>query len=120
MSDNTEKSLLASATRAATTTTAAQLNYNARGIHLVIDVTVVPGVDTITPKIQGKIGDAYYDILIGPAIVATGTTVLKVYPGITAAANASVSDFLPLQWRVVVTHSALTDFTYSVAANIEV
>ena len=116
--ENAKSNVLSSAVRAATTNSADQTNYDCRGVHLIVDVTVVPGVDTVTPKIQGMANGIYYDILVGSAISATGTTVLKVYPGIAASANVSASDALPLQWRVVMTHSAATDFTYSVTANL--
>lgn len=118
--DNKCISILGSSVRAATTNSANQNNYGNKGLHLVVDITAVPGVDTVTPKIQGydPVSGKYYDILVGAATAITGTTVLKVYPGITAAGNVSVSDILPLTWRVVMTHSAGTDFTYSVSANL--
>lgn len=116
--ENTSVNVLVAATRAATTTSADFTNYNSRGIHLVVDVTVVPGVDTVTPKIQGMINGIYYDLLVGSAIVATGTTVLKIYPGIAASANVSASDVLPEIWRVVMTHSAASTFNYTVSANL--
>lgn len=110
-----------SAVRAATVTSGDVANDVYRGIHLIVDVTAVPGGDTITPKIQGKdvTSGKYYDILVGAAISSTGTNVLKVYPGIGASANAAASDMLPRVWRVVVTHSAGTNFTYSVGYNAD-
>jgi hypothetical protein len=118
--DNKSITILASAVRAATNNSANQNNYGNRGVHVIVDVTAAPGVDTVTPKIQGydPVSGTYYDLVVGAAIVAASTVVLKVYPGITVAANLSVSDFLPLTWRVVMTHSAGTNFTYSVAANL--
>jgi len=110
-----------SATRAATVTSGDIANDVYRGIHLIVDVTTAPGGDTITPKIQGKdlTSGKYYDILVGAAISSTGTNVLKVYPGIGASANAAANDFLPRVWRVVVTHSAGTNFVYSVGYNAD-
>jgi hypothetical protein len=118
--EKTDVVLLASAVRAATNNTADQTNLNFRGVHVTVDVTVVPGVDTVTPKIQGKNGltGVYYDILIGTAMVAVATQTLKVYPGLLAAANAVANDVLPKTWRVVLTHSAASNFTYSVGAQL--
>lgn len=116
--ETTQVDVLVAQTRAATTTSADFVNYGSKGIHLVVDVTVVPGVDTVTPKLQGMINNVYYDLLVGSAIVATGTTVLKLYPGISATANVSSSDVLPGSWRVVMTHSAATTFNYTVSANL--
>ena len=115
---NTDETVLASAARTATTNSADQTNYNARGVHVLLNVTVVPGVDTVTLSIQGKdlLSGAYYTLLTGPAVVATGMNVYKVFPGITAVANGTASDVLPRTWRVSVTHSAATSFTYSVGA----
>ena len=120
MSVNIAKVLLTSAVRAATNSTETQFNPGARGGHIIIDMTVVPGTDTVTPSIVGvdSIDGSTYTILEGSAIVAAGKTVLKVYPGITAVANGAAPDFLPLNWKVILTHSAASDFTYSVTANI--
>jgi hypothetical protein len=113
--------VFASAARTATVTGGDLSNDVYRGVHVIVDVTVAPGGDTITPKIQGKDPTSlkYYDILVGAAISATGTTVLKVYPSISPSANASAQDLLPQTWRVVVTHSAGTSFTYSVGYNAD-
>lgn len=117
---NIYQQLLTSKVRSATNSSVIQKNYRSRGLHLVIDMTVVPGVDTVTPKIEGydALSGKYYDLLVGTALVATGTVVLKIYPGIAASANASASDILPDAWRVTMTHSAATNFTYSVAASL--
>lgn len=114
--NNQDLTLLASAVQAATVTGQDRLNRNARGMILVFDQTAVPGVQTTTPKIQGKdpASGKYYDILVGAAQVGVVTIVLKVYPGITTAANLAVSDVLPRTWRFVVTNSGAGNFTYSV------
>lgn len=113
-----QDTILASAVRAATTTSSDIVKTTENSAHFIIVVSAVPGVDTITPKIQGKdfLGN-YYDLLVGSAIVATGTTVLKISRGGAAIANGSAMDFLPDIYRVVVTHSAGTNFTYSVTVN---
>lgn len=80
-------------------------NYNARGGHFVITVDAIAVGVSLQPVIYGvQEGEiqggnpnniALYEILRGSAITATGCTVLKVYPGITAIANAATSDILP-------------------------
>lgn len=114
--NNQDLNLLASAVQGATVTGQDRLNRNARGLILVFDQTVVPGVQTTTPKIQGKdpASGTYYDILVGAAQVGVVTVVLRIYPGLVAAANLVVNDILPRTWRVVVTHSGAGNFTYSV------
>lgn len=75
---------------------------------------------SITPKIEAydPASGTYYAILTGSAINAAGQVVLKVGPSITAAANVAVSDFLPTQWRVVLTAAGGTSLTCSVGANL--
>jgi len=97
-------------------------NFNARGAHFIINVTAVPGVVTITPTIQAydEASGTWYDLLVGAAIVATGRTLLKVYPGIVPVPNLSASDCLPLNYRMSMAHSAAGNFTYSVGVNLVV
>lgn len=118
---NENKVVLSSAARVATTSSSVCTNYQHRGAHVVVNVTAVPGVDTVTPKIEGydPNTDTYYDLLVGAAKVDTGTVILKVYPGIPASANLAASDFLPTMWRVTMTHSGVGSFTYSVSVNLE-
>jgi hypothetical protein len=95
-----------------------QVNLGFRGLHLIVDATVIAGGETVTPKLQGfdSASGKYYDLLVGVAISATGTTVLKLYPSISAVANVAASDVLPAVWRVVLTHSASGSHTYTVGA----
>ena len=110
--------LLASASRKVSTVTADIEKTNYRGVYVFAKVTAVPTVETLTFTIQGKDYDGtYYTILASTASAATGTVTLKVYPGLTAAANAVACDALPDIWRVSVTHSAGSAFTYSIVAN---
>lgn len=116
--NNTSVSLLASASRTTTQTSADQTNYNARGLHVVLDVTVA-GTGSITLKVEAK--DAigiYYTVLEGLPIIATGTNVYKLYPGITASANASASDILPRTFRVTITANNANAMTYSLAYSL--
>lgn len=118
---HSERVLLASAQRTATPTDVTQNNPQYRGVHVAVDVTDVGAASpSITPKIQGfdAASSTWYDLLVGAAITATGTTVLKVYPGITASANVSASDVLPARWRVRVEHADADAITYSVGANL--
>jgi hypothetical protein len=96
-----------------------QQNASWRGVHVVVVVSSYTS-GTYTPHIQGEdpYGN-YYDILVGPAISATGTTVLKVYPGIATLANGAASDLLPTVWRVTLVGASTPSMTISVGANLE-
>lgn len=99
-------------------------NFNGRGIQLITNVTVVPGVDTITISILGlepAQGDPYV-LAETPAIVAVGTYILTLYPSITEVANEKVSQIFPETYAIASTHSNpfVTDFTYSIAGYIAI
>jgi hypothetical protein len=88
------------------------------GGRWVIVTTAVTATPSVVPTIDGydPLSRAWYTLLTGAAITATGTIVLSVYPGITVAANVSASTFLPPRWRLVMTHADADAITYSVSA----
>jgi hypothetical protein len=120
MAVNQDLVLLASAARTATVNTDDQTNHDFRGLHVIIDVTAIAATPSVVPKIQGKdiASGKYYDLLEGAAITGTGTTVLRVYPGIAAAANTKADDVLPRIWRVRFEHADADSITYSVGATL--
>lgn len=118
--NNTNIELLASAARTASVNSADFVNYNAKGLHVIIDVTAITDTPSITVTIEGKdeVSGKYYTLLTSAAIVATGTTILRIYPGLTAAANTIANDILPRTFRVSVTNADADSITYSVAGNL--
>lgn len=110
----------ASAARTATPDTkefevAHGITYSA--LYLVIDVTAVTLTPSVTVKVSGvdRVSGKTYDILTSAAITGTGTTVLHIGPGITAAANAQEDQYVPPIFRVTATHADADSITYSVA-----
>lgn len=122
VTNNQDAQLLAAAARTASVTLADFTNFNARGLVMVLDVTAVPTVETLTLVIEGKdsASGKYYTILQSTASAATGTVVLRVYPGLTASANLVANDVLPRTWRARVVHSASGSFTYTLGASLVV
>lgn len=118
MNDNTV--ILESSARTATTVSRDITNKTNKGCHIILDVTAIAATPSITLTIQGKdpLSGKYYTILTGSAVTGTGTTVYKVYPGITASANVSASDIIPSTWRISVAHGDADSITYSVSANM--
>lgn len=114
---NTEEIILASAARTATESSADFTNYNAKGIKVVIDVTADPATASVVFDIEGKdpISGNYYPLLTSAAIVAVGTTILTVFPGVSETANIKASDVLPRTYRVTATHADADSITYSVS-----
>ena len=97
------------------TTTSDQL-HTGKGLLLYIDITAVGGTPTLTVTIQGRSPTGvYHTILASAALSATGLTVLKVYPGLTAAANAAANDLIPEVYRV---SSVIGGTTPSITATI--
>lgn len=108
----------ASAARTATGNSGDLSNGQHRGLHLVIDATAASATPSVVFTIQGKdeTSGQYYTILASAAITGVSTTVLRVYPGLTAASNTVANDALPKTWRVLATHADADSITYSVGA----
>lgn len=117
--NNTDLTILASAARTTTQTSADLVNYNSKGIKVVLDMTTV-GTGSVTLAINGKdsVSGKYYAILTGAAVITNSTNVYTVYPGITTALNAAVSDILPRTYQIVVTANNANSATYSVGASL--
>lgn len=110
----------ASAARTATPTATPFGSNGAHGLHLVINVSAAAATPSVVPTIDGydDLSDTWYNLLTGSAITATGATVLKIYPGIAAVANAAASDVVPNKLRLVMTHADADSITYSAAAHL--
>ncbi|MGG4034219.1 hypothetical protein ABEV74_11050 [Paenibacillus cisolokensis] len=113
---NTQSLLLNGVSRTTTTVSADQINHNARGVHIILDVTNA-GTGNITLSIEGKdvASGKYYPILTGDAVTTNGTYVYRVYPGITPVEKQAISDVIPRTYRVKVTHNNSDSITYSVS-----
>ncbi len=113
--------LLASAARTATVTGGAQTNLSGDCLTAYLNVSAVPGVDTVLLQLQEQdpLSGTWVTLAATLAQAATGLIVLKVGPGIAAIAAAvaavAVNQRLPYKWRLNVVHSAGTSFTYSLS-----
>tara|TARA_R110000868_G_scaffold303308_1_gene563802 strand:+ start:248 stop:934 length:687 start_codon:yes stop_codon:yes gene_type:complete len=101
------------------TTNSASLTGNSQTASV---VTTTPGVagSSITLSIGGydDAANKSYNILMGVKVSTTGTRVYRVYPGLTAVANATVSDCLPQKIQVIVTADNTAPTTYSVGLHM--
>lgn len=114
---NTRQLVLGSSARTASLNSNVVTNYNWRGLHLGIDVTAITLTPSITVTIQGEDGGGqFYTILASAAITTVSFTVLRVYPGLVAAANLVANDVLPRAWRVSVTNGDADSITYGINA----
>lgn len=118
---NTDVTLLASAARTTTQTSADQTNINGVRLKVILDATVI-GTGSVTVTINGKdpASGKYYLILAGAAVVTNSTNVYTVSPGATATANVSANDFIPRTFQIVVTANNANTATYSVGYSLDV
>lgn len=109
--------LLSSAARTSTADSSDVNNTSYRGAHIVINVSSYTSGQW-TPIVQGKdpVSGSYYTILTGPTLASTGTTIIKVYPGLMAqsADDPIANDFLPRTWRIRMLGGATPSATFSV------
>ncbi len=118
---NQQGTLLTSATRNATTASADQINYNARGVLLFLDVSAASGTGGVRAIIDVK--DPVSGNYKGPLNTtptfrtAVGTYVYLFYPGSASAGGLEQNNqvVLPRLWRATVQHSDATNYSYSLA-----
>jgi len=91
------------------------------GLLVFINITAISGTSpTLTVTLKGLIDEsatASYTILASTALNATGLTVLRIYPGLTASANATANDVVPGFCQI---STAIGGTTPSVTATIGV
>lgn len=115
-----ELTAFASASRTASENSPDLESRGCKGAVIVIDATAASLTPSVVFTVRGKstLGADYYPILASAAITGTGQTVLRIYPGLTAAANAVASDVLPRFFRVEAVHADTDPLTYSVSVNL--
>ncbi len=111
--------VLPSAARTTTQTSAVFTNEQHRGVKVVLDITAASSPSLVV-TIDGfdPVSGVYFTLLTSAAKTGTGTTILTVYPGLTAATNVTVSDVLPSRFRIVVTAGNGNSATYTVGASL--
>ena len=91
------------------------------GLLIFVNITAITGTTpTLTVTLKGMIDEAAtasYTILASAALNATGLTVLRVYPGLTASANVTANDVVPGYCQIV---TAIGGTTPAVTATISV
>ena len=111
--------VLASASRSAPPTADTFQTAGATsGLIVIIKVTADPAAASVVFTIKGvdPVTDATWDILASAAVTAVGTTVLRVSPHLTAAANLIAKDVVPAYFTVAAVHADADSITYSVTA----
>lgn len=97
-------------------------NLSSQSAHIIINITALTGTTpTATFTVQGydESSNTYYTMLVSTALNATGQTILKIGPSVTAAANLALNDFIPKFFRVVCVLGGTTpNITATVGVNL--
>lgn len=111
--------VLGSAARTASEVSAIFINRRYTGAHFSINVGAIVATPSIVVTIQGydETSATYYTILASAAITTVSTTILRVHPGLTAAANSIANDGMPRKWRVSVVNADADEITFSIDVN---
>ena len=119
--NNHELTLLASAARTTTQTSADLVSYNATTLQVVIDITAfTAGSLTITVDMKDTASGKYINMLTSAALAAAATTRLRIGPDVAAVANLSAVDYLPRVFRIVATVGSADSITYSIGYHLGV
>lgn len=113
--------ILPSAARTATPTVDTfQVAGDVRGLLVIIDCTAATATPSVVFTIKGvdQVSGKTWDVLASAAVTATGTTVLRVSPHLTAAANLIAKDLVPSSFTVSAVHADTDSITYSVSAQV--
>lgn len=107
------QSIFASAAR--TATSSATIACNRTSGLFFINVSAVSATPSVVFTIAGvdPISSTAYTILESAAITATGMTVLKICPHLTAAANTVAKEMLPQALKITATHADADSITFS-------
>lgn len=113
------QTILASAARTTTQTSADLGSVGCTGLIAVLDMTTV-GTGSVTLTIDGKdsASGKWFNLITGAAVVTNSTNVYRIYPGLTPVANATVSDVVPSIYRMVVTANNANSATYSLGVQL--
>lgn len=119
--NNIDATLLASASRTTTQTSADITTYNLGAIAVYLNVTVA-GTGSITVSINEKdpASGVYNALLTGAAVTANGFNVYRIDPRTPAVANLIAQIALPRIIQIVVTANNANAITYSVGYTLKV
>jgi hypothetical protein len=116
--NDNDDTILASATRNAAVSSPTLVNFNHRGIHIVLNIAAIIGPNTLTLTLEAldNLSTTFYPIGVSTAFSTVGLHILRCYPGLTPGADV-FNDILPRNYRVSVAVANATDATYSISQN---
>lgn len=111
---NESQTILASAGRTVTTSSADFLNYCGRGVILYWNWTIAGATPSLVMVIEGKdpLSGVYFPLVTVAAQTTIGARIVLMYPA------TATSSPLSRTWRITITHNNANSNTYSVGADI--
>ncbi len=102
---------------ARTATATSKQSVGSKGGTFIIDVSASAATPSVVFTILGvdPVSGGTITLLTSAAITGAGTTMLRIYPGITVTSNISASDILPEGVSITATHADTDSITYSVS-----
>lgn len=90
------------------------------GLVCVIDVTAIVATPSVTFTLQGydPVSTRVWTLLASAAIATVSTTILRVHPELTAAANLIAKDIVPDAFTLTAVHGNANSITYSVSIHV--
>lgn len=112
--------VLASAARTASPDTYEYEVAGYRGLTLVIDATASAATPSVVVTVLGvdRASGKTWTLLASAAITGSGTTVMRIGPGLTAATNLVANDIMPPVIRIQSVHGDADSLTYSIGASL--
>jgi len=94
-----------------------QININARGLKIFVNMISIGSGGSVTVSIQFKDPFSnYVTMLSTTAMTTVSTATLTVHPGLFNTANSSLNDFLPRTWRILANANNANPCTYQIGA----
>jgi hypothetical protein len=116
MRNTFKESAIVMASAARTATSSVTMTTGCLGGVFIIDCTAITASPSVVFTIDGVDAASLktYNILTSAAITGTGTTVLRIHPSLTTAANTVAKDVLPSALKITATHADADSITFSV------
>jgi hypothetical protein len=88
-------------------------------MDLIVDITAITATGTVTVTVFGidPASGKLFQVIASAALGAVATTKLQIGPGLTAAANLVVSDFVPYYYGIQVVVAVAQPMTFSLSAS---
>lgn len=117
---NVDATLLASAARTTTQTSADITTYNLGALTVYLNVTANAGSITLAINEKDPVSGVYSSMLTGLAVLGTGMNIYRIDPRTPDVANRVAQIAMPRVFQIVITANNAGSVTYSVGFTLKV